>query len=61
MEQAAPKLKVLNHPRNFGYGGNQKAGYQYFIERGFDIVVLLHGDGQYAPEILSPPVSITPS
>lgn len=48
-----PKLHVLRHPHNLGYGGNQKAGYQYFIDRGFDIVVLLHGDGQYAPEILS--------
>ncbi len=48
-----PKLKVLKHARNLGYGGNQKAGYKYFIERGFDVVVLLHGDGQYAPEILA--------
>ncbi|MGD0436555.1 MAG: bifunctional glycosyltransferase/class I SAM-dependent methyltransferase [Bryobacteraceae bacterium] len=47
------KLQVLSHPSNLGYGGNQKAGYKYFIEKGFDIVVLLHGDGQYAPEILS--------
>src|ERR1700685_1966601 len=47
------KLTVLKHERNLGYGGNQKAGYRYFIERGFDVVVLLHGDGQYAPEILS--------
>jgi len=48
-----PKLTVLKHPKNLGYGGNQKAAYRYFIDRGFDIVVLLHGDGQYAPEILS--------
>ena len=48
-----PKLTVLKHEKNLGYGGNQKAGYAYFIQRGFDIVVLLHGDGQYAPEILS--------
>jgi len=48
-----PKLTVLKHAKNLGYGGNQKAGYQYFIDRGFDVVVLLHGDGQYAPEILS--------
>jgi glycosyltransferase involved in cell wall biosynthesis len=47
------KLQVLKHPRNLGYGGNQKAGYRYFLEKGFDIVVLLHGDGQYAPEILA--------
>ena len=48
-----PKLRVLKHETNLGYGGNQKAGYHYFIERGFDIVVLLHGDAQYAPELLS--------
>jgi glycosyltransferase involved in cell wall biosynthesis len=48
-----PQLRVLKHPKNLGYGGNQKAGYRYFIEQGFDVVVLLHGDGQYAPELLS--------
>ena len=48
-----PKLRVLKHARNLGYGGNQKSGYRYFIEQGFDVVVLLHGDGQYAPELLS--------
>ena len=48
-----PKLKVIKHAKNLGYGGNQKAGYRYFIEQGYDIVVLLHGDGQYAPELLS--------
>ena len=48
-----PKLRVLKHSKNLGYGGNQKAGYRYFIDQGFDIVVLLHGDGQYAPELLS--------
>jgi 2-polyprenyl-3-methyl-5-hydroxy-6-metoxy-1,4-benzoquinol methylase len=51
--RSPPKLQVLKQPRNLGYGGNQKAGYRYFMDRGFDIVVLLHGDGQYAPEILS--------
>jgi glycosyltransferase involved in cell wall biosynthesis len=48
-----PKLKVVKHPTNLGYGGNQKAGYRYFIDKGFDVVVLLHGDGQYAPELLA--------
>jgi glycosyltransferase involved in cell wall biosynthesis len=46
------KLRVIKNPSNLGYGGNQKAGYKYFLEKGFDVVVLLHGDGQYAPEIL---------
>jgi 2-polyprenyl-3-methyl-5-hydroxy-6-metoxy-1,4-benzoquinol methylase len=48
-----PKLQVLRHQKNLGYGGNQKAGYRYFLEKGFDVVILLHGDGQYAPEILA--------
>ncbi|WP_205305010.1 bifunctional glycosyltransferase/class I SAM-dependent methyltransferase [Nocardioides sp. 616] len=43
-------LTVVRHEKNLGYGGNQKAGYQWAIEHGLDIVVLLHGDGQYAPE-----------
>lgn len=46
------KLHIIKNEKNQGYGGNQKLGYQYFLEKGFDIVVLLHGDGQYAPEIL---------
>lgn len=47
-----PNLKVFRTPVNQGYGGNQKLGYSYAIERGFDVVVLLHGDGQYAPEAM---------
>ena len=35
---------------NLGYGGNQKIGYYYAIKGNFDYVILLHGDGRYAPE-----------
>lgn len=45
-------VQVFRTPANQGYGGNQKLGYRYAIERGYDAVVLLHGDGQYAPECL---------
>jgi glycosyltransferase involved in cell wall biosynthesis len=45
-----PTLNVMRNPQNRGYGGNQKLGYRYAIDHGFDVVVLLHGDGQYAPE-----------
>ena len=45
-------LTVVRHPRNLGYGGNQKAGYRWAIDNDLDIVVMLHGDGQYAPEML---------
>ena len=46
------KLAVYRNQRNLRYGGNQKRGYQYALDRGFDIVVMLHADGQYAPEVL---------
>ena len=46
-------LTVVRQQRNLGYGGNQKFGYRWAIEQGLDIVVLLHGDGQYAPELLA--------
>lgn len=45
-------LHVYRTPYNQGYGGNQRLGYRYAIEKGMDIVILLHGDGQYAPESL---------
>src|SRR5258708_32807846 len=48
----AVKTTVQRRTKNLGYGGNQKAGYKLAIAHGLDIVVLLHGDGQYAPEFL---------
>ncbi len=52
------KITILRTPENQGYGGNQKLGYRYAIDNHFDIVALLHGDGQYAPEKL--PVLLEP-
>ena len=45
-------LTIVRHEINLGYGGNQKTGYQWALEKDLDLVVLLHGDGQYAPEYL---------
>lgn len=45
-------LEVLRTPFNRGYGGNQKLGYLHAINQNLDWVILLHGDGQYAPEYL---------
>ena len=45
-------VSILRNNRNMGYGGNQKLGYRYAIDHGYDLVVLLHGDGQYAPELV---------
>src|SRR5687768_6271457 len=41
-EAWAGKLNVYRNPRNYGYGGNQKIGFAYAIERGLDYVILLH-------------------
>lgn len=46
------KGTIFKNQVNLGYGGNQKRGYRYAIEQGHDVVVLLHGDGQYAPECI---------
>ena len=48
----ADKVNIFYNQVNLGYGGNQKRGYRYALEHEFDIVVLLHGDGQYAPEAI---------
>lgn len=45
-------FSVMQTPKNQGYGGNQKIGYTYAIKKDYDIVILLHGDGQYPPEFL---------
>ena len=50
--QSELPITVIRHPENLGYGGNQKYGYDWAIRNRIDFVVLLHGDGQYAPEFL---------
>jgi glycosyltransferase involved in cell wall biosynthesis len=40
-------IDVIEHPTNRGYGGNQKSCYRAALERGADIVVMLHPDNQY--------------
>jgi len=46
-------IEIVVQPINLGYGGNQKFGYSWAIRNGWEIVVLLHADGQYAPEFIS--------
>lgn len=43
-------IKILSHEENKGYGGAQKTLFNAALADGGDIVVLLHQDGQYAPE-----------
>jgi glycosyltransferase involved in cell wall biosynthesis len=46
------KLHIIDKKINEGYARAQKTGFKYALKKGADIVVLLHSDGQYAPELL---------
>lgn len=52
------KITMLVNPKNQRYGGNQKIGFHYAIKNNYDILALVHGDGQYAPEAL--PILLAP-
>ncbi|MDB6025372.1 MAG: hypothetical protein JWM68_1595 [Verrucomicrobiales bacterium] len=47
-----PKTKVFTHPKNLGYGGNQKTCYRLALEEGADIVIMVHPDYQYTPKLI---------
>lgn len=51
-QNSRDKVVILRNRVNQMYGGNQKLGYQYAIDHDLDVVVMLHADGQYAPEHL---------
>ena len=46
-------LHTLRHEFNRGYGGNQKTCYASALERGADVVVMLHPDYQYTPRLVT--------
>jgi glycosyltransferase involved in cell wall biosynthesis len=45
-------IPYVRHEKNRGYGGNQKTCYRIALERGADIVVMLHPDYQYSPKLV---------
>jgi glycosyltransferase involved in cell wall biosynthesis len=45
-------IKVIQHEKNKGYGGNQKTCYETALKEGADIIVMLHPDYQYEPKLL---------
>ncbi|MFH1402308.1 MAG: glycosyltransferase family 2 protein [Patescibacteria group bacterium] len=45
-------LIIYSHKKNLGYGANQKTCYQKALERGADIIVMLHPDYQYDPKLI---------
>lgn len=45
-------IKVIQYPHNKGYGGNQKTCYAVALEKGADIIIMLHPDYQYDPSVI---------
>jgi glycosyltransferase involved in cell wall biosynthesis len=54
-------LYTLRHDANRGYGGNQKTCYTAALERGADIVIMLHPDYQYSPRLVAAMASMIAS
>jgi glycosyltransferase involved in cell wall biosynthesis len=51
-------LTVIVHPKNRGYGGNQKTCYRYCLDHGADVVVMIHPDYQYDARVIPHAVGI---
>jgi glycosyltransferase involved in cell wall biosynthesis len=45
-------ITTYRHVINRGYGGNQKTCYTKALEKGADIVVMVHPDYQYTPKLI---------
>ena len=50
--RATLPISLVWHPHNAGYGANQKTCYLEALQRDADVVVMLHPDGQYEPELI---------
>lgn len=46
-------IEVRIHPRNRGYGGNQKTCYAEALSSAADIIVMVHPDYQYEPKLVT--------
>jgi glycosyltransferase involved in cell wall biosynthesis len=51
-------ISTIVHESNLGYGGNQKTCYKAALEKGADIVIMLHPDYQYTPKLIISMVSL---
>jgi glycosyltransferase involved in cell wall biosynthesis len=43
---------IIVHEKNKGYGGNQKSCYDKALSLGADIIIMLHPDYQYTPQLI---------
>ncbi len=56
--KSLPRTVVYTHPRNRGYGANQKTCYRLALEQDADIVIMVHPDYQYTPLLIPAMVSL---
>ena len=59
--QSLERVQVEVHPENRGYGGNQKTCYRLALEAGAEIIVMIHPDYQYTPQLLPVMASLVAS
>lgn len=52
LKRKYPKIELVQHPHNLGYGAAQKTAFRWALKYGADAVVMLHSDGQYPPSFL---------
>ncbi|HVO67681.1 MAG TPA: glycosyltransferase family 2 protein [Syntrophales bacterium] len=50
--KSLPNVEVFIHDRNRGYGANQKTCYKRALERGGEIIIMVHPDYQYTPKLI---------
>ena len=53
-----PNTIVHVHPKNLGYGGNQKSCYNIILKTKADIIIMVHPDYQYTPKLIPAMASI---
>jgi glycosyltransferase involved in cell wall biosynthesis len=46
------RVQVEVHPINRGYGANQKTCYRLALAAGADIIIMIHPDYQYTPQLI---------
>jgi methionine biosynthesis protein MetW len=46
-------LHVRTNPRRYGYGGRRKVAFEYALEHGFDLAIVVEGDGRHPMERLA--------
>jgi len=59
--KALPDTLVYIHEKNLGYGANQKTSYRLALEAGGDIIIMVHPDYQYTPQLIPVMASMTGS